>query len=229
MIQATALVIFYAVIAAISPLVLTATFVVIRSERPRTNGIAFLTGFVLGTGIACVLGLIVGQAAVDGLDSHETVEAVLALLLGVALLGAGIRERHAPQRPQGDTGRRGAILAALAHVGPATAVSMAGLLGFGGPKRLLITFLAMAAISDARLGGLEDVALVLIYIGVATLIVSAPVGMVVVAGNRAAGLLRLGESWLATHAAALRVWLAFVVGAALVVDGLVRLVGDPPG
>ncbi len=47
-------VLFYAVVAAAaSPLVLTATFVVIRSDRPRTNGIAFLSGFVLGTAMAC--------------------------------------------------------------------------------------------------------------------------------------------------------------------------------
>jgi hypothetical protein len=56
---------------------LTATFVVSRSERPRTNGIAFLSGFLLGTAIACGLGLALGQAAVDRLDSHETIEGVL--------------------------------------------------------------------------------------------------------------------------------------------------------
>jgi hypothetical protein len=43
-ISATAYVLFYALVAAASPLVLTATLVVIRSERPRTNGIAFLIG-----------------------------------------------------------------------------------------------------------------------------------------------------------------------------------------
>jgi Sap, sulfolipid-1-addressing protein len=63
-------VLVYALAAAASPLVLTATFVVIRSERPRTNGIAFLSGFLLGTTIACGLGLALGQAAVDRLNSH---------------------------------------------------------------------------------------------------------------------------------------------------------------
>ena len=74
MIHAGGHVLFYALAAAASPLALTATFVVIRSERPRTNGIAFLSGFLLGTTIACGLGLALGQAAVDRLDSHETVE-----------------------------------------------------------------------------------------------------------------------------------------------------------
>ena len=51
--HATVHVLFYALAAAASPLVLTATFVVIRSDRPRTNGIAFLSGFLLGTSLAC--------------------------------------------------------------------------------------------------------------------------------------------------------------------------------
>ena len=73
-IHAGAEVLFYGLAAAASALVLSATFVVIRSERPRTNGIAFLSGFLFGTVIACGLGLALGQAAVDRLDSHETLE-----------------------------------------------------------------------------------------------------------------------------------------------------------
>jgi hypothetical protein len=216
-------VLVYALAAAASPLVLTATFVVIRSERPRTNGIAFLSGFLLGTTIACGLGLILGQAAIERLDSHETIEGVLTLLLGVALLAAGLRARHAPQQPEEDGSRASAILAGLANVRPAAAFSMAGLLGFGGPKRLVLTFLAMASVSEARLGDLEDLSLVVVYIAVATLLVSVPVGIVIIAGERAAVILERGQSWLTTHARELRVWLSLAIGAALVVDALVRL------
>jgi hypothetical protein len=45
-----------------------------------------------------------------------------------------------------------------------------------------------------------------------------------VAGERAAGLLSRGQSWLIEHAAWLRVWLSTGIGVALLVDGLVRLV-----
>jgi hypothetical protein len=100
---------------------------------------------------------------------------------------------------------------------------MAGLLGFGGPKRLVLTFLAMASVSEARLGDLEDLTLVVVYIAVATLLVSVPVGIVIVAGERAAVILERGQSWLTTHARELRVWLSLAIGAALVVDALVRL------
>ena len=223
MIHAGGHVLFYALAAAASPLVMTATFAVIRSERPRTNGIAFLSGFLLGTTIACGLGLALGQAAVDRLDSHETVDGVLTLLLGDALLAVGLQARHAPPRSAARGTRASAILAGLGNVRPAAAFSMAGLLGFGGPKRLLLTFLAMASVSEASLGDAEDLTLVLVYIAVATVLVSVPVGIVIIAGERAAAILARGESWLTDHAAQLRVWLSLGIGAALIVDALLRL------
>ena len=223
MIAAGAHVLFYALIAAASPLVLTATFVVIRSDHPRTNGIAFLTGFLVGTALACLAGLFVGEAFVARVDSHEAVENGLTFLLGAALIVVGLQRRNAPPKQQAQGSSRGsAILEGLAKVRPAAALSMAGLLGFGGPKRLVLTLLAMGAISSAGLGAAEDVTLVVLYIGVATVLVSVPVGIVIIAGERAAVILERGQSWLTTHAAQLRVWLSLGLGAALIVDALVR-------
>ena len=223
MIDAGGHALFYGLAAAASPLALTATFVAIRSARPRTNGIAFLSGFVLGTAIASGLGLLLGQAAVERLDSHETLEAVLALLLGIALLTVGLRERLESPGLEPEGSRASAILAGLGNVRPAAAFSMAGLLGFGGPKRLVLTFLAMASVTEAILGDVASGTLVVFYIAVATVLVWVPVGIVIVAGERAAVILERGQSWLTAHAAALRVWLSVGIGAALVADGLARL------
>src|SRR6478736_6161244 len=213
MIGAGGHVLFFALAAAASPLTLTATLVVLRSRHPRANGIAFLSGFLLGTTIACGLGLAIGQAAVDRLASHEALEEVVTLLLGAALLVVGLRARHAAPRPRSQGSRASAILKGLANVRPAAAFSMAGLLGFGGPKRLVLTFLAMASVSEATLGDVGTLSLVAVYIGVATALVWVPVGVVVIAGERAAVILERGQSWLTTHAAALRVWLSFGLGA----------------
>src|SRR5580765_8449373 len=141
-------VLLYGVAAAASPLVLTATFVVIRSQRPRGNGIAFLSGLLLGTCIACGLGLFLGHATVERVDSHGTIEGVVTLLLGLVLMLIGLRARHSSPRPETErSSRASAILAGLGNVRPAAAFAMALLLGLGGPKRLALTFLAMASIS----------------------------------------------------------------------------------
>jgi len=224
MISASAEVLFYALAAAASALVLAATFVVIRGERPRTNGIAFLSGFVSGTAIACGLGLAVGQTAVARFDSHETVKELATVGLGLALLAVGLRTRTSVSAgPEARSSRAAAIVNGLGSVGPAASFSMAGLLGFGGPKRLVLTFIAMAAVSDAGLRNVADVPLVVLYIVVSTSIVWVPVGIVVIAGDRAAEILAHGQSWLSEHATELRKWLSIVIGAALVVDGVVRL------
>jgi hypothetical protein len=222
-IDAGAEVLVYALAAAASALVLSATFVAIRSERPRTNAIAFSSGFLAGTVVACGLGLALGQAEVDRFDSHQTLKAAATLLLGVALLAIGLRARHAPPSSEVRSSRATAILAGLRNVGPAASASMAGLLGFGGPKRLLLTFLAMASATEAGLRGIVDVALVAIYIVVSTLTVSIPVGIVLIAGDRADLTFARAQAWLTDHAGALRVWLSLGIGGALVADGLVRL------
>jgi hypothetical protein len=217
-------VLLYAVAVAASPLVLVATFEVLRSERPRANGIAFLSGLVLGTCIACGLGLLLGNAMVKRIDSHGTIEAVVTLFLGLVLLVFGLRARHSSPRPETEgSSRASAILAGLGNVGPPAAFSMAVLLGLGGPKRLVFTFLAMASISQAGIGGAGDITLIVTYIVIATALVWVPVGIVIVAGERAAVILEHAQSWLTSHAPALRVWLSLGIGAALVVDGLVRL------
>ncbi len=146
-------------------------------------------------------------------------------LSALRLLSLGSGNVACPSRPEAETGRGGAILARLSHVRPGAAPSMAGLLGFGGPKRLVLTLLAMASVSEADLGDVENLTLIVLYVAVATMLVSVPVGIVVVGGNRAAAIMGRGESWLTTNAALLRVWLALGLGAALVIDGLVRLIG----
>ena len=226
MTSATAYVLFYALVAAISPVVLTATVIVLRSGRPRANGIAFLTGFVVGTSLAAIVGLIVGEAIVTRVDSHQTLQGLLTLLLGIALIGVGLRERRTPSAPVGapESGRMAAILAGLERVGPGAALSMAGLLGFGGPKRLVLTLLAMASISQAELGDVADLTLLVLYVTVSTVLVSVPVAFVLIAGRRAAEIIARCQSWLDANRALVSVWLALAFGIALVVDGLFRLV-----
>ena len=120
--------------------------------------------------------------------------------------------------------RATAILAGLRNVGPAASASMAGLLGFGGPKRLLLTFLAMTTATEAGLRDIVDVALVALYVVVSSILVSVPVLVVVVAGERAEAIFTRAQTWLSEHAVGLRVWVSLSVGGILVVDGLVRLI-----
>ena len=215
----------YGLFATASALILAAVYVVIASDHPRRSSIAFLSGFVGGTLLACAVALLVGQTFVDRLDSHGGVRAGVTVLLGLALVVVGLRSRSgAGSNDLAGSSRATAILAGLGNVGPAATFSMAGLLGFGGPKRLVLTFLAMGTVTGQHHRGVVDVTLVATYLLVSSLLVAVPVGIVIVAGERAAVVLGRGQFWLSENATALRVWLSLSIGVLLVIDGLARLV-----
>lgn len=87
----------------------------------------------------------------------------------------------------------------------------------------MLTFLAMAAATEASRNDIVDVTLVSGYIAVSTLLVSIPVGIVLLAGDRVDEIFARGQAWVTEHAGALRVWLSLGIGAALVLDALLRL------
>ncbi|MDH3755323.1 MAG: GAP family protein [Acidimicrobiia bacterium] len=82
----------------------------------------------------------------------------------------------------------------------------------------------MAAVSGADGGRVTGANLVVSYVVIATALVWASVGFVILAPNRAAPILERTESWVSTHARGLRVWISLAFGAALLADGLLRLV-----
>lgn len=217
-------VVLFAVVAAASPLALAATLMVIESARPRADGIGFAVGYVGGTVIACLVSVVVGAAFVDAVESHGTIEAAVELLAGLALLLVGVRAWRSEPAPE-RAGRGPALMAGLREMGPGAVFPMAALLGFGGPKRLLFTLLAMTAISGAGEGPAAETTLVISYVVVATALVWAPVAFVIVARDRAEPLLERSESWVRAHARGLRLWISLTLGAVLVGDGLLRLVG----
>ncbi len=224
MISATGYILFYALIAAASPLVLTATLVVIRSERPRTNSIAFLAGFLLGTTIAALLALMLGQAALERLDSLDTVNGLLALLVGLALGGDRPPRTSHPCASRGrDRSRR------CPHGATEPSPACCGLFGGRTPRLRRAQaahphLLGDGRVSEADLRGVEDLTLVVLYVAVATVLVSVPVGLVIVGGSRAATIVAEGETWLKANTALVRIWLTLGLGVVLAIDGLVRLI-----
>ena len=218
-------VLVYGLFATASALILAAVYVVIGSDHPRRRCDRLPQRLPGRHAPRLRRRPGVGQTFVDRLDSHEEVRAGLTVLLGLALVVVGLRSRSgAGGNDVTGSSRATAILAGLGNVGPAATFSMAGLLGFGGPKRLVLTFLAMGTVTGAHHRGAVDLTLVATYLVVSSLLVAVPVGIVVVAGERAAVVLGRGQSWLTEHAAALRVWLSLGIGVLLVLDGLVRLV-----
>jgi len=213
----------YAVLATMSPLGFAATITVMRSGRLKAIG--FALGVVLGQLLACAVLVAVGAIATpDRSQSHQTVEGLLEIGLAIVLLSYALLVHRRPEtarRPS--NGRSKAALERLQRVHVVTASVVGLLFGIGGPKRLVLTALASASIAASGITGSNEAALIVWYGLLATLLVWLPVLGYLLLGDRAVATLDAAVEWLARHRRPATVYVLVVVGAALLVNGVLLL------
>jgi hypothetical protein len=219
-------VLLYAFVAGASPVALGATLVVLGSRGGRWNALAFAVGVVLGQTLLFVLAYVLGTAAKPaGAHAHETARAWLELGFGIALVVVGLRVWSRPPRdppPTKTDTRTRAVLDRLAHLS-LPAVFGAGVALALGPKRLGLTVLVTATIATSDVGTVEGVGLSVFYIVVATALVTVPVVLAIVFGDRAECWMLEVEHWLSAHKRPLTFYPLTILGLVIIVDGLLGL------
>jgi Sap, sulfolipid-1-addressing protein len=214
----------FALVAAASPIAIVSTLAVLTSRRGRTNGIAFVTGFVLGEAAAFLAAFLVGSAATADREAHEQAATALELTFGLALLAVAWPQRRRSATETGDgRSRTKALLDRLRGLRPGTAFALGTLLGVGGVKRLSITVVAGATVGIANLLPVEELALGALYVVVAGVLVWAPVGVYLVAGAHADEWMTRAEDWLTTNERRLTFFSTLLFGFLLTSDALFRL------
>ena len=214
----------YALIAALSPLGVAATLTVMRTGRLQALG--FGIGVVAGQLLACGLLVLLGSVTIPHrTKAHPTLEGVLALGLGLALLVLAVVVRRRPEvvRPASTSGRSQAALERLGHVHVLTASGVGLLLGIGGPKRLVLTALAAASISASGIAGADEGLLVVWYGLLATVLVWLPVGAYLLLGDLGVARLDAALAWLARQRRPVTVYALVLLGIALTVNGVLLL------
>jgi len=212
----------YAVIAALSPLGLAATLVVMRGGRLKA--LVFAVGLLVGQLCACAA-LAAGAVALpDRSTSHTVLQGVLAAVAGTALLLLAEAVHRRPRRDRrSSSGRSQAALDRLGRVHALTTSAVGLMLGIGGPKRLLLTTLAVASIAAAGITGSSEKALIAWYALLATILVWVPVLAYLVLGDWAVAQLDAGLKWLASHSRSATVWALVIVGLALIGNAVLTL------
>lgn len=219
-------VLLYAFVAGASPVALGATLVVLGSRGGRWNALVFAIGVVLGQAVVCALAYALGTATLPvGRHAHETPRALLELVLGVALVVAGAvawtRPVDAPARPDS---RTKAVLTRLAHLNLFEALGAGVVLSLG-PKRLALTLLVTATIAGGDVSTLSATTLTIVYVVIATALVTAPVILAVVFGDRAEEWMLDVEHWLSAHKRPLTCYPLTILGVLVVVDAVLGLTG----
>jgi Sap-like sulfolipid-1-addressing protein len=215
----------YALVAATSPLALTSTLFVLRSGRPRINGLLYAGGFLATQTFVLLLALAVGVASVTHGDRHPGFEYGVTLLFGALLVVAAFYLRAHPRAHATKSGpnKATAVLGRIKHLSPGQALGVGAALGIGGPKRITVTLLVAAAIAASGLGFVSSATIAIEYIVIGTVLVWLPVVLYVFAGKRAEEWIATAQAWASEHEQTLTFYPALIVGIVLVVDGLVEL------
>jgi hypothetical protein len=129
------------------------------------------------------------------------------------------RPADAPAKPDS---RAKAVLTRLEHLN-LPAVFGAGLVLTLGPKRLGLTVLVTATIAGGDLGPIAVTSLTAMYVVVATVLVTVPVVLAIVFGDRGERWMLEVEHWLSAHKRALTVSPVTILGVLVVVDALFAL------
>jgi len=218
-------VLLYSLLAAESPLTLAATLVVLRSDRPRLNGVAFALGFVGGQAVVYLLVFAFGIVSVGARDhGHDSLQGWIELAFAAALfVTAGYLRRHGVPGPHTVSPRTRRMLDRLAQLGPFEAMGAGALLGALGPKRLFVTVFAAASISASGAGSHAKEVASVVYLALATLAAWLPVLLFVVFGERANRWLVRVRARVNERRESVTVWALVVIGLLFVGDAVLLL------
>jgi hypothetical protein len=206
---------------AISPLPIVAVILILTTARARTNGLAFLGGWLLALAVVGGVALAVTDAAGSADSSGpRTVVAVLKIVLGVTLLvlaWRGFRGRPAP----GEEVPLPKWMSALDRFTPVRSLAVAALFGGVKPKNLILAATAAAGIAGSGLGGAEQVVVLLLLILVASIGIIAPVAVYFLMGEeKSARVLGGWKTWLVANNSTVMIVLFVVFGVVLLGKGI---------
>lgn len=182
-----------------------------------------MVAYLFGTSLAFAVALLVGGSIAGSPSAGDDAATAIELIGGLALLALAFRSRRKPrQRGPGAPGLDERF-GRLSHIRPAVAFGIGFPLGIGA-KRLVITLLAAATVTIAALTPVEEAALGVAYVAVASLTVCVPVAVYLLLGRRADEAVSTARAWIANNEDRLTFASLLVLGALLIADGLIRLV-----
>jgi hypothetical protein len=206
---------------AISPLAIVAVILILTTPQARTNGPAFLGGWLLALAAVGGGALVVTDAA-ESADSSgpRTIVAVVKIALGVLLFFLAWRRLRSRPKP-GEDAPLPKWMAALDRFTPGRALAVGALFGGVKPKNLILAAAAAAGIAGSGLGGAQQVVVLLLLILVASIGVIAPVVVYFRMGEeKAAGVLGGWKTWLQANNSTVMIVLFVVFGVVLVGKGI---------
>ena len=208
---------------ALSPVPIIAVTLMLVTPRARSNGPAFLVGWLAGLAIVgAVVLLVAGPANANDDGEPATWVDVLKLVLGALVLRIALRQWRG--RPHdGEEAPTPKWMGAIDTFTPPKAVGAGAVLAGANPKNLLLAVAAAAAIAQTGIPGGQQAGAYAVFALIGTVGVAAPVVIYFALGDRSGPVLDRLKRWMAAHNAVIMTVLCLVIGAKLIGDGIAGL------
>jgi threonine/homoserine/homoserine lactone efflux protein len=210
---------------AISPIPIIAIILMLFSTRAKSNGSAFVLGWMLGMAVVGGIVLAIGTTAnlSSGRES-QTISSILRLALGLLLIAVAVRNWQKRPKP-GEEPQLPKWMAGLDTFTPAKALGLGGLLSGLNPKNLAFVLSASLVIGQAGLSTGQTILVFAIFVVIASLTVAGPALFYLVGGSKAAKTLQSMKVWLAANNATVMAVLCLVLGVVVLGKGISGLSG----
>lgn len=205
---------------AISPMPIVAIVLMLITPEAKTNGLAFLGGWIAGIAIAGAIVLAVAHPSDTGdTDDPATWVSWLKLVLAVLLVLLAIKEWKGRPAPGEDV----AMPKWMGMLNGITAVKAGGLaivLSALNPKNLVFIIGGATAVALTGVSGGEQAISWVVFTIIASIGVAAPVVIYFALGDKANAKLNSLKDWMAHNNTAMMSVLCLIIGVKLLGDAI---------
>jgi threonine/homoserine/homoserine lactone efflux protein len=210
----------FAVGVGLSPFPIIAIVLMLSTPRARSNGPAFLVGWIVGLGGLGAI-VLVASSGIGATDDSEPAGWVawLKIVLGLLLLLVAVKQWRGRnvEKPEPKW------MQSINHFTPLKSGGIGILLAAVNPKNLLLTVGAAAAIAETGIEPGQELVALAVFVVIGTIGVGGPVFIYFALGERSAHILEGLKSWMAANNTVIMAILMLVIGAKLLGDGIAGL------
>jgi threonine/homoserine/homoserine lactone efflux protein len=205
---------------ALSPVPIIAVVLMLTSRRARSNGPAFVIGWLIGLAVIGAIVLsVAGPAGASKSGSPATWVSWVKIVLGAGLLLVAVRQFRG--RPKdSDEAALPKWMASIDSMKPLPVLGLAALLGGVNPKNLLLAVSAGASIAQTGISGADQAIAYAVFALIGTIGVGTPVVIYFALGERSESMLAKLKDWMGRHNAVIMAVLCLIIGVKLIGDAI---------
>lgn len=204
-----------ALVIALSPLTIIPAVLALHTARPRETGLAFLAGWLLGTGVLTAIFVEVSDL-LGTLDKPPAWASWLRIVVGALLIVFGGYRWFTRNRSEHSPG----WMRKMADLTPGRALVTSAVLAVVNPKVLFICAAAGLAIGTAGLGRAYAWIAVILFVAAAASTVALPILAYAVSGDRPSQPLTRLKDWMERQHGTLVAAILIVIGVLLLYKGI---------